>query len=111
MKSHALWVKTSDLIGISYIKVRVRWFISRATAYGCFGGWYDGPSYSLGSSALSTELLGDFQQGSFSYRRDFSAVVIELYQDNTLYYLSVTEDGLSLTPETALESFLLSREW
>ena len=86
-------------------------FISRATAYGCFGGWYDGPSYSLGSSALSTELLGDFQQGSFSYRRDFSAVVIELYQDNTLYYLSVTEDGSSLTPETALESFLLSREW
>ena len=85
-------------------------FISRATAYGCFGGWYDGP-YSLDSGAFSTRLLGDFQQGSFSYRRDFSAVVIELYQDNTLYYLSVTEDGLSLTPETALESFLLSREW
>jgi len=38
-------------------------------------------------------------------------VVIELYQDNTLYYLSVTEDGSFLTPETALESFLLSREW
>ena len=85
-------------------------FISRATAYGCFGGWYDGP-YSLDSGAFSTGLLGDFQQGSFSYRRDFSAVVIELYQDNTLYYLSVTEDGSSLTPETALESFLLSREW
>ena len=84
--------------------------ISRATAYGCFGGWYDGP-YSLDSGAFSTGLLGDFKQGSFSYRRDFSAVVIELYQDNTLYYLSVTEDGLSLTPETALESFLLSREW
>ena len=83
---------------------------SRATAYGCFGGWYDGP-YSLDSGAFSTGLLGDFQQGSFSYRRDFSAVVIELYQDNTLYYLSVTEDGSSLTPETALESFLLSREW
>lgn len=85
-------------------------FISRATAYGCFGGWYDGP-YSLDSGAFSTGLLGDFQQGSFSYRRDLSAVVIELYQDNTLYYLSVTEDGSSLTPETALESFLLSREW
>ena len=85
--------------------------ISRATAYGCFGGWYDGPSYSLGSSALSTELLGDFQQGSFSYRRDFSAVVIALYQEDTPYFLSVTEDGSSLTPETALESFLLSREW
>lgn len=83
---------------------------SRATAYGCSGGWYDGP-YSLDSGAFSTGLLGDFQQGSFSYRRDFSAVVIELYQDNTLYYLSVTEEGSSLTPEDALESFLLSREW
>ena len=59
----------------------------------------------------STNQLGPFLQGSFAHYKDLSAVVIELYQDNTLYYLSVTEDGSSLTPETALESFLLSREW
>ncbi len=82
---------------------------SRAIVYGCSGGWYDGPSYSLGSSALSTELLGDFQQGSFSYRKDFSAVVVALYQEDTPYFLSVTEEGSFLTPEETMASLQQAR--
>lgn len=81
---------------------------SRATAYGCFDGWYDGP-YSLDSGAFSTGLLGDFQQGSFSYRKDFSAVVVALYQEDTPYFLSVTEEGSSLTPDEAMASLQQAR--
>ena len=81
---------------------------SRATAYGCFDGWYDGP-YSLDSGAFSTELLGDFQQGSFSYRKDFSAVVVALYQEDTPYFLSVTEEGSFLTPEETMASLQQAR--
>ena len=47
----------------------------------------------LDQGAHSTLALGPYTQNSFDFRKDFSAVVIQLYLDGTCLYLVLTESG------------------
>ncbi len=47
----------------------------------------------LDQGGHSTLALGPYTQNSFDFREDFSAVVIQLYQDETYRYLVLTESG------------------
>ena len=71
------------------------------------GGWF----YGWCSFGANNYNWNGYKNAGFAYRKNYSALVIDLQKDDCTLYLSAVEDPAEQMPQDALTDFLTAMGW